>query len=193
MKLYRTLCGILCLLTNISYSQNLIQGTTNSGFSGTKFPDARIQNIKPSKDLFNSANSFIENIGQYGNSMPGYENMGSVKYGFEGFEMPVLFTTKGLIYLHRKIEGIKNKKELEIAIKKVPDDEIERERRVTDKIITMEWLGANTNVEIIVEDKSDAYHTYGMLKGKAIGFKKITYKELYPGQCLDIILYKLSS
>ena len=49
----------------------------------------------------------------------------------------------------------------------------------------MEWVGANPDVEIIREGKSEAYHTYGMLPDRAFGFTRITYKQLYPG--IDLI------
>jgi hypothetical protein len=51
----------------------------------------------------NAAGSvFVENLGQYGTTMPGQEKMGTIHYGFEGFDMPVLFTSKGIIYLQQK-------------------------------------------------------------------------------------------
>ncbi|MBK6379299.1 MAG: gliding motility-associated C-terminal domain-containing protein [Chitinophagaceae bacterium] len=51
----------------------------------------------------------------------------------------------------------------------------------------MEWLGANPQPEIIAEDITSDYHIYGLLKEKAKGFKRITYKDLYPG--IDMIYH----
>lgn len=45
----------------------------------------------------------------------------------------------------------------------------------------MEWLGANSAVKINAEEQTAAYHTYCMLTEKAYSYKKITYKNLYPG------------
>ncbi len=170
----------LLLLFNIPvFSQNPSLGVTKLTLS------------KLSNGLINSQNIFIENIGQYGESMTGYTKMGNIKYGFEGFDMPVLFTTKGLIHLQRKIEKLSDQEERKLEKKNTPEEEIERKRKVTEKFITMEWLGANPQPEIIAEETTTDYHTYGLLKGKARGFKKITYKDLYSG--IDLIYYFTNS
>ena len=168
------------------------------GFSQTySFKDTPDNNIvtpilkpqpnKLSKTLFSSQNSFIENVGQYGQKMPGYSNMGKIKYGFEGFGMPVFFTSKGLIYLQRKVQKISEKEERRLEGKGMPEEELERKRNVTDKVITMEWLGANPNCEILAESITQDYYTYGLIKEKARAFKKIIYKDLYPG--IDVVYH----
>jgi opacity protein-like surface antigen len=134
---------------------------------------------------FTSAAAFIENKGQYGIAFKGQENMGSILYGFEGHSMPILFTKKGLIYLHRKVESISKAEEKKLEKQGVPEEEIEHKKIVTDRAITMEWVGANANVEIIQEEKTYDYHTYGLIKEKAYGYKKITYKNLYNG--IDLV------
>ena len=143
------------------------------------------KSISSVKQALSSDNTFIENIGQYGKTMKGFENMGNIQLGYEDLGMPVLFTPKGLIHLQRKTEKISHAEEERLEKQGVPENEIERKRNVTDRTITMEWVGANLNVEIIKEEKTSAYHTYGLLKDKAAGYKKITYKNLYPG--IDII------
>ena len=123
--------------------------------------------------------------------MKGFARMGKIKYGFEGFGMPVLFTPKGLIHLQRKIENISKGEEERLEKKGLPEEEIERKRKVTDRVIIMEWLGANHEPEIVAEEITPDYHTYGFLKAKAKGFKRITYKDLYPG--IDVIYHSISS
>jgi uncharacterized protein (DUF2141 family) len=132
-------------------------------------------------DLFGIQKSFIKNIGQYGKTMAGYENMGAIQYGYEGSGMPVLFTPKGLIHLQRKVEKISHAEEERLEKAGAKEEEIERKKNVTDRVITMEWLNANPEVKIIAEERETAYHTYGMLPDKAYGYKKITYKSIYPG------------
>lgn len=129
--------------------------------------------------------SFITNIGQYGKKMEGYDQMGIIKFGYEGLDMPVLFTPKGLIYLHRKYERISHSEEERLEKLGVREEEIERKLNITDRVITMEWVDSNPDVEIITEEKTTDYHTYGLLKDKAYGYKKIIYKNLYPG--IDLI------
>ncbi|MFK5282578.1 hypothetical protein ACI3PL_23745, partial [Lacticaseibacillus paracasei] len=80
--------------------------------------------------------------------------MGVIKYGYEELGMPVLFTPKGLIHLHRKIEKISHEEEKRLEQQRVPEEEIERKKIITDRTISMEWLGANPDVKIIAEEKT---------------------------------------
>jgi hypothetical protein len=142
-------------------------------------------NIPDAVSHFGSSNSFIENIGQYGKKMAGYESMGAIKYGYEGLGMPVLFTSEGLIHLQRKVEKISHKEEEKLEKLGIPEEEIERKKVVTDRVITMEWLNSSPGVKIISEEKSSDYYTYRLLQDKAYGYKKITYKNIYPG--IDVV------
>lgn len=116
--------------------------------------------------------------------------MGNIQYGFEGFNMRVLFTKNGIIHLHRKIEKISERKERQLERKGLPEDEIEKMTKVIDKVITVEWVGADPAAVIMAEDETSEYHTYGLLKEKAPGYKKITYKNLYPG--IDVV-YRITN
>lgn len=152
---------------------------TITGFSQNIFSSVGTKKNK----LSYSKTGFITNVGQYGNSIIGYEKMGAIKFGYEGFNMPVLFTTNGLIYLKRKIE---KKLAHEIEQEKIENKLEEKENYTSnDKTITMQWVGANTTPEIIAEGLSLHYHTYGLLPEKASVFNKLTYKEIYPG--IDIV------
>lgn len=139
-------------------------------------------NAAAETDLFGTGTKFIENIGQYGNTVANFDKMGKILYGYEGLGMPVLFTAKGLIHLQRKIKkpqysGNEKKEERGLA---------EKNKSVTiDRTITMEWINANPNPQIISENLCADYFTYGLLHEKARAFKKIIYKELYPG--IDLI------
>lgn len=132
-----------------------------------------------------SPGSFIQNKGQYGKAVVGYESLGTIDYGYEGFGMPVLFTPRGIVYLQRKIEQISHREEELFEKRGLPEEEIERKRKVTDRIMTMEWLGASTGVQVIAEEKTPDYHTYGMLPEKVPGFRRIVYKNMYPG--IDVV------
>lgn len=128
--------------------------------------------------LFNNNKSYIKNIGQYGETVTGYTRMGRILYGYEGMEMPVLFTAKGLIHLQRKMKKLSYEEMEEMEKRGV---KIKGKTGSVDRIITMEWVNANPNPVVVAEDISSSYFTYGMLKEKASAYKKITYKELYPG------------
>lgn len=129
--------------------------------------------------------SFTENKGQYGKTLDNFEQFGEIKFGFEALGMPILFTSKGLIHLQRKVEKISQKEEELLEKAGVKEEVIEHKKNIIDRTITMEWVGANANVEIIAEEKTSDYHTYGLLTEKAYGYKKIIYKNLYDG--IDLV------
>ncbi len=142
-------------------------------------------NPQSSTNFRNATQSFIENIGQYGKTMKGFEQMGELKFGYEGLGMPVLFTSKGLIHLHRKVENISKEEERKFEKAGVKEAELERKKNITDRVISMKWVGANSSVQIITAEKTADYHTYGLLTEKAFGYKKIIYKNLYDG--IDVV------
>ncbi len=137
--------------------------------------------------LFGKANCFIENKGQFGKLVTDHPEMGAILFGYEGLEMPVLFTSKGLVYLQRKVTGASEKdreemerKERRQGRRKKEEEEIEA-RTAIDKIITMRWLNANATVSVVAEEQNTAYHTYASVQERAYGYKKIIYKDIYPG------------
>ncbi len=171
--------GILVILTLLFSNICFAQKNQSYNIQKTNI------SVKKNTNLFNPTSSFIQNIGQYGKTIKGYEKMGEVLFGYEGFNMPVLLTTHGIIYLQRKVLAPSKTEREELKRKGMRVEEIGEKITPIDKIITMEWLGSNPSPTIIAEGKQDAYHTYGFLKEKAFSFKKIIYKELYPG--IDIV------
>ncbi|HRI22556.1 MAG TPA: hypothetical protein PLA68_16455, partial [Panacibacter sp.] len=136
-------------------------------------------------DLFGTQKRFVENIGQYGDSVTGRSQMGKILFGYEGLAMPVLFTEKGLIYLQQKVTGPTEEEREKLERKgKDEDDEDEKIEHI-NRSISMQWVNANPKPEIIAEEAAPDYCTYGMLKGKAKAYKRIIYRELYAG--IDVI------
>lgn len=167
--------------TNLSADKNWVS-TTSKGNAAS--PKATTTSVEAMPALTNNA-SFIKNMGQYGPTLKGYEQLGHIEYGYEGLDMPVLLTNKGLIHLHREYKRISHAEEEKLEKQGIPEEEIERRLKITDRVITMQWLGANEQAEIIAVEKTTDYHTYGMLQEKAYGYKKIIYKNLYPG--IDLV------
>src|SRR5450432_807515 len=94
-----------------------------------------IRNIEGADgDLYGTRTSFIKNIGQYGDTVANYGRMGKVLLRYEGLDMPILFTAKGLIHLQRKIEGPSEKEREEKEHKekkgKHAEDEFEGQRTI---------------------------------------------------------------
>ncbi|MBL0198996.1 MAG: T9SS type A sorting domain-containing protein [Chitinophagaceae bacterium] len=167
----KTCLAILLCTGKICFAQNTIP---------------TIVKVNPAlKQTISQQQVFTDNIGQYGKTMDGYTGMGPIKFGYEGMNMPVLFTSKGLIHLQRKTEKISEKEERRLEKLGVPEDVIEKKKQIIDRVITMEWVGINPDVNIIAEDVTTAYHTYGLIPQKAYGYKKLIYQNAYPG--IDII------
>jgi gliding motility-associated-like protein len=164
---------IIATVTFVGYNSNA--QNLQTGFSGN------INFLKSENNTY----SFIENIGQYGNVLYGFESMGEIKFGYEGFQMPVLFTPKGLIFLQRKISPLTQSQEKEFDNQGILEGDIEKKRNITERFIIMEWSGADPNAEIIKEYKTTSYNTYGIIQNKAYGYRKITYRNIYPG--IDVV------
>ena len=172
----RCLYGMLCLCLLSGFGQ-----TAHAQLPKTVKP-AALGNFR--NEVANSA-SFIRNVGQYGQVMKGYEYMGRIEYGYEGPDLLALFTTRGVIFFQRKIEKLPHREERKLERQGLPEAEIEKRRKVTDRVITMEWAGARGEAQVLAEDQTTAYHTYGLISGKAFGYRKITYRNMYPG--IDIV------
>src|SRR6476469_7243959 len=80
------------------FAQNPTPSHSSFAHAGPRFSTT-------TSDLFGTKKVFIENVGQYGSVLPGQTAMGKILYAYEGLDMPVLFTPKGIIHLQRKIEG----------------------------------------------------------------------------------------
>jgi len=168
------------LICSNSFAQvaNPTPVTRNTDTKKSKNPLTSLISANNIGGLFSTSGRFIKNIGQYGDTLASYGKMGKIHYGYEGLGMPVLFTSKGLIHLQRRTKRI-TYEEMERNEKKGLK---EKDKSTSvDQVITMEWLNANTNPQIITENVCPGYYSYGLLKEKAQGYKKIIYKELYPG------------
>ena len=103
--------------SNLSVTKNWIS-TTSKGNN----PSVKVQTASGiAEPSIANTSSFIKNIGQYGETMKGYEEMGNIKFGYEGLDMPILFTPKGLIHLHRKYERISHSEEEQLEKQGIPE------------------------------------------------------------------------
>ncbi len=179
--------GFLLLLTNKSFSQANVtnKSISRNGAMLLIGADANMKSLE--EGIFNNKRKYIKNVGQYGKYLPEYKYMGDILYGYEGLKMPILFTKKGLIFLHGKLTKGKEKDLEPLLQKNTKNKEAEKESesRCITKTITMEWVNCNSNPTIVTEELAEGYNTYGTINDKALGYKKIIYQEIYPG--IDII------
>ncbi|MFN8153566.1 MAG: T9SS type A sorting domain-containing protein [Bacteroidia bacterium] len=172
----RLLCTILFLLMHISYQVNAQQLDQSN-------PSIKTFNANAAVDLFAQQGRFIENVGQFGEFYEGHMEMGRILYAYEGFNVPVLFTEKGLIYLHRKIKGptLTEIEKEERRRKKKKKEEEALEYKAYDKCVTVQWENNTDQISVIGEGITAEYHTYGLSSAKARGFTKIVYRNVYTG------------
>lgn len=138
---------------------------------------------------------FIENLGQFS-----YNNY-DVRFGAKNNGVEVFFLSNGIVWKHTTIK--KSEKEIEREknerLNHKSDKNVKKEKReakdeydVTSQSLEMEWVGANKNVIIEKENKVDFYYTY-KINGKGIlahAYSKITYKKLYDGIDIEILMPK---
>lgn len=137
---------------------------------------------------------FIENKGQFNN-----EQIDNIKYSANEKETEIYFTPTSVTYCYKQFPVVA-KRERELMRKASRDNNKELveelKRKYFDPVISMftiEWLGANTNTRIISDEKLNGYYTYPVYDAKegeektiiANAYKKLTYKNIYPGIDLE--------
>lgn len=122
--------------------------------------------------------AFIENKGQF----DGRDKLANSKilYAIDHTAFQVFFTKEGLTYhLNTRVKNKDRKK----------GDITKPKKLIISDFITMTWVGANPDVQLIAEGKCADYHTYSMMSAdrqscydirNIYGYKKLTYKNLYP-------------
>lgn len=138
-------------------------------------------------DINQTRERFIKNEGQYGDTLAGFGFMGKILFGYEGFDMPVLFTEKGIIHLQRSITRPSEREKEEMEKMGLKEEVIENKLNIQDRTITMQWLQAKENVVISMGKQAPGYHTYGMLQAQVPAYESLTYKNLYEG--IDLVLF----
>ena len=133
---------------------------------------------------------FIENKGQF-NGENGNESK-KILFETKSGGVDLCFTANGLTYKHdESVARMREEKEaLEKGQPNRKENEEEEERETMKSIpsyFSIEWVGSNPNTEIIAEEPVSFYYTYGSAGKdanstiKANAYKKIIYKNLYPG------------
>ena len=143
---------------------------------------AKAQVSRPwlSKDIFKT-HYFIENKGQYKQIQ---HQVKDVLYAVQDHD-EIYFTKSGFTFHVVKMPTIKKEgnKENEEAEEKERAKSFKSRK---EEWVEMKWLHANPNVEVIAEDKSQHYFTYGTADLNSYGYKKLTYKNLYNG--IDVVM-----
>ena len=135
---------------------------TINGFSQKKF--------LASGDIF-GRRVFIKNNGQFDKILP---NQTKTSYAYVNGDEQVYFHNEGVSYLLQK----------QFPITHHQKEELEHGKKITiiptkKYFINVSWENANTNIQIIENEKQSFYHSFGDAELKSDCFKKITYKNVY--------------
>jgi gliding motility-associated-like protein len=175
----------------------LISSGRSQGFAAKTKKESWSKNWQTSK-------VFIENKGQF--KLPAESELRStVSYAYDEGSCKIFFTPKGIVYSFKEKKKIDNdedeeKEERELLKKsKNLEEFIEREReekiiKYKSDVVSVEWEGANPHVQIIAEGLASEYYSYSFIEGGVdknvnyiSGYKKITYKNLYPNIDVEYI------
>ena len=150
-----------------------------------------------------SSKVFIENKGQFPLQNKASIHAEDVLFAFDNGQTIMYFKPSGIVYAFNKKNPKKNNDELEEHARDYKSHaEEEREEHAvatTTDLVSMNWENANPDVKLITEEPTTDYFSYSFYdeagKVKNInhikGFKKIIYKELYPGIDVEYIFHPL--
>jgi gliding motility-associated-like protein len=144
--------------------------------------------------------AFVENKGQYIEKTTGVKQtvlFAAVNTG------KIYFTQTGLVYeLVKREDPTEEEKEeyekMRRATSGRTEEEDEREGKIKvyhHTLVNMEWVGANTNATLVSENQTTEYWNYEdpMDPNRSInyahGFRKLTYKNLYPGIDVEYVFH----
>lgn len=155
---------------------------------------------------FGYQQSFIENKGQF--VIPNsFGNPSPVLFAVDHGGTKIYFTAKGITYAfletsrkQKDTKEIEREREEEF---KNPEEHARHEKeehqlKVKADQVTMLWQNANPNAEILADEVTADYHSYYFKQSSGAyknvsnikGFKKITYKNIYPNIDIDYVFHK---
>ena len=164
-KHYITLLSAILLLSIGSYSQKAI--TTGSGGKQTKG-----MKVKWTTSPFDNQ-VFIENKGQFDGIIPGGKK---VFYVVNLGDIQAFFTGNGIVYRMKKYP------KLDFSHGQDPDKDGAPKPVISYQY--SEWSGASNSATIAADEEQSYYYTYPSGISNTIKtsiYKKITYKNIYPG------------
>ncbi len=157
------------------------------------------------KKRFEPANVFVENKGQF-SPYQKIDGIGEIMYVLDQGPTKIFFGTKGISYDFLEAEK-KPREEREQLMAELADatslEEYKKKERLFGKFmytfdrVQMNWVDANPTAIIEGTDEQSDFHGYAVSDGsgdlKSIegvkGFKKITYKDLYPGIDVEYVIH----
>lgn len=128
--------------------------------------------------------AFIENKGQFDGR--NWQKDTRIEYAVDHGGFYMFFTSKGITYRQEKITR---------NPKRDPEHPHEPKRFMMSELVSVNFLGANTEVEIVAENPVSHYYSYAMYVNgnrknvkninEIPGYRKLTYKNLYDN--IDVV------
>ncbi len=132
-----------------------------------------------------TSKSFIENKGQFPNV-----NNAKIEYAIDNSGTKIYFSSTGLTYAFFKSmpkNEEKSERERERGKSETEREREEHQSNIKIDYIHLIWENANPNTKIIADEETNDYFSYALRNGQEVtninfvkGYKKITYKNLYP-------------
>ena len=158
---------------------------------------------------FNSPKVFIENQGQF--HLPAGSGTSKVLYAIDNGASIIYFTSTGVTYSFKKIikkeseqdlekELLHEKKELEKGDAEFWNEKEKEEKQVDfeSDVVNMVWENSNPSTSVVAEELATEYYNYSVqINGeyknfnKIAAYKKITYKNLYPGIDVEYVFHNV--
>ncbi|MCC6691395.1 MAG: SprB repeat-containing protein [Bacteroidia bacterium] len=138
-------------------------------------------------------NVFVKNHGQFDNQLRSTKLSAGHKiiYAINSSDQ-IFFTPNGYIWKQTIFHGGRtNENETKHSISESEHEEEERNAKAETYCIRMNWEGADPNAQIIAEEEAEGYYTYGVegfTNLKAKGYRKLIYKNMYPGIDIEYII-----
>jgi len=157
------------------------------------------------KKRYEPSNVFIEYKGQF-SPIEKLKGIGEILYVLDQGPTKIYFGTEGINYDFLEAEK-KPKAEREQIMAELENsgskEEYKKKERLYGKFmykfdrVKMNWLGANPNTTIEATEAQDDFHGYAIADASGEinsvegvkGFKKITYKNLYPGIDVEYVIH----
>ncbi len=134
---------------------------------------------------------FIENKGQYNEKDNG--GKGNILFSTSQEGLSLYWNKKGLTY--RLTEHYVTESAKKEAIKKGHPEEILESAKKRYHYLNVEWVGCNANAEVVTSEEVSHYYTFknpndksGKSGLQAQAYKKIIYKNIYPGIDIEYTL-----
>lgn len=125
---------------------------------------------------------FIKNSGQFDHLL---HSNGKVSYVINSSDQ-VLFSDNGYTWIINK-RALNEADEIEKGVKARKAEDT----RIESYSVSMSWEGASPNAQIIAEEEAEGYYTYAdepFRNLRAKGYRKLIYKDLYPGIDVEYII-----